>query len=61
MELIAKPVVGTVNYYGSESFEMIEGEKLKIKANETDILSTKVPNDKKWSVSIVINITERLA
>jgi len=45
-------------YTGTRTAEMAAGEKLMVKAEEIKLLEEKVPNGKKWAVTVRVEISE---
>lgn len=46
------------NYTGTRTAEMSAGQKLVVKAEEVKLLDEKVPNGKKWAVTIKVEVSE---
>lgn len=42
---------------GTDNFDLTDG-RLKILAGDTEILNEKVPNNKKWRISVSVKIEE---
>jgi len=45
-------------YTGTRTAEMAAGEKLVVKAEEVKLLDEKVPNGKKWAITVKVEIHE---
>jgi hypothetical protein len=60
MELGTEDIPASRRIYGTGQFELAEDTRLKIIRTDAEdpLVNEKVPNGKKWAVSIVLTITE---
>jgi hypothetical protein len=45
-------------YTATRTIELVDGEKLKINGGEIEMLKETVPNNKKWAVTVKVEVNE---
>ena len=58
MELQTLELTAAIRRDGSQAIELTEGQRIKIKVDDVDLLNERCPNNKKFTVSIWVTIIE---